>query len=544
MSRDLHPPEPGQGPPLGPDSLGPRDLPVQFGRYRLVSILGEGGMGRVFLGEIQGPSGFRKPAAIKVIRRDMASAELRRSLTKEARLGGLLHHPNVVETYDYGEMNGDPFIVMEHVDGCGLDEVLAATGPFPPAALLDLAIQVCAGLHHAHELHDDGQPAGLIHRDLKPSNIMLGRNGVAKVMDFGVAKAAMAGAATAGTGAGLAKGTPAYMSPEQAAARAMDRRSDLFSLGAILYELAVGRRLFQRDSLAAVVMAVVRVDQELEDPAALALVAQRVPGLERVLRKCLQGDRRDRFADAAEIGRALESLRPGVPAGPDLAALVARVGSAAAPPPRRPSSAPVGQVDLLIPRSARPAMPPTETLAPARAPLARAPLPTTPKRFGPGTLVSSYPMLSVIPPLIAILILAIIGWTAWGLRADATRSDPPPGWRLFMELKGVPVTVDRVPPWSRDIDVMRDPDMVTVRVYRDDIARVSEGMGWVDDASLERHYGAILDLAAYLILEYGSTSSVPSERFKKLRRNQIFGRQLRNVFEYTEQNIEPVGGGL
>ena len=532
MSHDQPPPSAGSGP--SPDSIDLEDLPRQYGRYRILSLLGEGGMGRVFLCEIQGPSGFRKPAAIKVIRRDLATASSHRALVKEARLGGLLHHPNVVETYDFGERDGSPFIVMEHVDGCGLDELLAARGPLPAAPLLDLATQVCAGLHHAHELQDDGRPAGLIHRDLKPSNIMVGRNGVAKVMDFGVARAAMSGSTAGSGGDPLARGTPLYMSPEQAAARPMDRRSDLFSLGAILYELATGLKLFERESINAVIMAVVQVDLALQDPATLGRVAGQVPGLDAVLRRCLASDRHLRFVDAAELGRSLEALRPGAPPGPTLASLTLDSRPSA---PRTAPRAPAPPVEVLIPRATAP---PTPTPTPARAQPspARAPLPPSPKGRTSGTLRDSYPMLSFVPPLIGLLLLAIIGWTAWGLRADAVEGSPPPGWRSFTELKGIRVTVDRVPPWEREGEPVSEPDPVTVRVFRDDLDRVSEGMGWVDDASRQNHYARIVQLSGELIQAYGSTAAVPSTRFKELRRAQLFGRERPDLFDPGDPEAE------
>ena len=178
-------------PRLLPDVLTDEDFPVEFGRYTLQGLLGEGGMARVFRAELQGPEGFRKPTAIKIVRSSVASdnERLRTSLINEARLGGLLHHPNVVDTYDFGEQDGLPYIAMEYIRGIGLEKVLFLVDPLPPAIAAEIAIQICAGLDHAHNLEDVEGDSELVHRDLKPSNVILSRDGLVKVMDFGIAKA-------------------------------------------------------------------------------------------------------------------------------------------------------------------------------------------------------------------------------------------------------------------------------------------------------------------------------------------------------------------
>ena len=289
------------------------ELPVQFGRYTLSGLLGEGGMARVFRAELRGPSGFRKPSALKVIHASVAARNerLRGALVHEARLGGLLHHQNIVETYDYGEEEGQPFIAMELVEGIGLDELLRRPQGVEPGFVLEIGAQICAGLDHAHRLVDGGVLARLVHRDLKPSNVIISREGLVKVMDFGIAKAAtLRGDATE---TGMTKGTPAYMSPEQAAAQPIDLRSDLFALGAILYELATGRRFFEGDSLLSIMMAVVHVEEQLARPATLEPVEGIVPGLEAVVRRCMRQDPEARWESARAVEGVLRGLQRRVP---------------------------------------------------------------------------------------------------------------------------------------------------------------------------------------------------------------------------------------
>ena len=300
--------------PVRPDYLEEEDFPVPFGRYTLLRLLGEGGMARVFEGELRGPEGFRKRAALKVIRSGIAGNEerLRKGLIKEARLGGLLHHPNVVETYDFGETEGQAWIAMEIVDGLGLDELLDDARPLPAAIAIEMAAQICQGLEHAHELMADGEPTPLVHRDLKPSNVMVARNGLIKVLDFGIAKATHLHGNTTETG--MTKGTPAYMSPEQAAGDPVDPRSDLFAAGAIIFELLTGRRFFQGETVYSIMLQVVRVDEIAADPNTFAAAEAAVPGIADILRRCLVRDRDLRWEGARDLERALRGLQGRIPA--------------------------------------------------------------------------------------------------------------------------------------------------------------------------------------------------------------------------------------
>lgn len=296
-TRDHAPPEEGQ-------------LPAPFGRYTLRAVLGEGGMGRVYRAELVGPAGFRKHLALKVIRGVADDGDARAFFEQEARIGGLLRHPNIVDIYDFGFVGPWPFLAMEWVVGTGLDQILREGGALPPRLALRLAAQVARGLAHAHGLlDDDGAPLHVVHRDLKPGNVLVTKEGLAKITDFGLARV------TRGAGAadwsGVVRGTPAYMSPEQARGDALDGRSDLFALGAMLYEMVTGRRIFGGESLVAVMMAIVTVDQKR---AQLDDVERLCPGLGEVLRRLLVADRDRRYVDATALGDALEALLLSLPA--------------------------------------------------------------------------------------------------------------------------------------------------------------------------------------------------------------------------------------
>ena len=291
-----------------PDSLTGRQLPARVGRYQVHELLGQGGMARVFRAELFGSGGFRKQCALKVIHRSIVGNDpgVRQLLLNEARLGGLLKHPNVVDTYDCGEIDGQPYIAMELIRGRGLDELIEEEGALPPDIALGIAVQMCAALDHAHGLEEEGRPAELVHRDLKPSNAMLSRDGLVKLMDFGIAKATIVSGATTKTG--MTKGTPQYMSPEQISGKPLDRRSDLFALGAILFELLTGQRLFQAENIGAIVLKIVTADTALDNDGRLQGLAAISGGLEGVIRTCVRVDPDGRFSDALTLRQELKGL--------------------------------------------------------------------------------------------------------------------------------------------------------------------------------------------------------------------------------------------
>ncbi|GEM_PF-3474723 len=323
-------------PTTRPDSWA---APPRLGRYVLLETLGEGGMGRVHKAEMRGRDGFRKIVALKVLHETGGPMRyaVEAALLHEARIGALLNHPNVVDVYDYGVEDGRPWIALEYVDGVTLDAVLRAGLKVPPTVALDVGLQLCSALAHVHTLHDGVAP--LVHRDLKPSNILLSRHGVVKLTDFGIAKTDLVSGCT--TASGIMKGTPSFIAPEQILGKRVDGRADLFAAGAVLYELATGRRLFRRHHSDAMIAAVLAVDEVVAAPEVLAEVDDNIPGLAEVVQRCLQRDPERRYGSAEQLAAALEILRHELPPGRDLRSYKAhlRVMKASGEYPELPDSA-------------------------------------------------------------------------------------------------------------------------------------------------------------------------------------------------------------
>jgi eukaryotic-like serine/threonine-protein kinase len=207
------------------------------GRYRVEDVLGRGGMASVYLARDEE---LERPVAVKVLAEHLADQpEFHDRFLREARLAAQLSHPNIVQVFDVGEENGSPFIVMECVEGSTLAQELNERGPLEPDEVVDLALQICGGLEHAHA-------AGLVHRDIKPQNLLLRPDGTVKIADFGIARAAET---TRLTQMGSVLGTAAYLSPEQALGEEVTAAVDLYSLGCVLYELLTGRTPYVFETL-------------------------------------------------------------------------------------------------------------------------------------------------------------------------------------------------------------------------------------------------------------------------------------------------------
>ncbi len=286
----------------------------RVGRYQLRERLGAGGYGEVWRARLSGPQGFLREVAVKVIRLDGQGSEevatrLATSLANEARLCGRLHHPNLVPVTDFGETDGSFFAVMELVPGISLRALLdrcAERGvPLPAGVALQIAGQVARGLRHAHELRGaDGQPLGVVHRDLKPANVMLTREGLVKILDFGLARS-LSNLERTRTADGAIRGTPRYLSPEQVRADGrIDGRSDLYALGLLLFELLMGRRLYRSGEIHALVYEITTRDfaDDIEEAEGVA------PGVGPLLTALLARDPADRPATAEEVDVALSTL--------------------------------------------------------------------------------------------------------------------------------------------------------------------------------------------------------------------------------------------
>lgn len=282
--------------------------PTQIGPYRIQRVLGSGAVAAVYLADQEGPGGFRKRVALKVVKQELSEDDtFIRMLMREAQIGGLLRHPNVIQTLSFEQYGGSYVLVLEYVEGETLDLLLAPPGlqrgSLPASLALDITIQVCRGLHHAHSMLDEeGQALVIVHRDLKPQNIIRTSHGLVKIMDFGIARATAAWAAL--TAQGVIRGTPAYMSPEQVLGRDLDGRSDLFSLGTILWEVLCGEVLFRAPSMLKVMERVVKA----EVGEALSRADRLLPGVGKVLKRMLALNPDDRFADANEASEELKRL--------------------------------------------------------------------------------------------------------------------------------------------------------------------------------------------------------------------------------------------
>jgi len=283
-------------------SLGPG---TRLGSYEIVSSLGQGGMGEVYRAR---DLKLGREVAIKVLASELASdSERLRRFEQEARAASALSHPNIVHIYDVGESEGTRYIVMELAEGTTLRRVLDEA-PLPPERLLEIARQLADGLAKAHA-------GGIVHRDLKPENVMVSEDGLVKILDFGLAKLSIPSwaidpemATLARTRHGMLIGTVEYMSPEQASGKSADARSDQFSLGLILYEMATGRIAFHRETAAQTLASIIE-----KAPQPMAALNHRLPhGLDRVVNRCLAKDPARRYADTRELARELKSLSAGV----------------------------------------------------------------------------------------------------------------------------------------------------------------------------------------------------------------------------------------
>src|SRR6185503_13637183 len=280
-----------------------------LGRYQLLVAVARGGMGQVWLARLQGARGFNKVVAIKTLLPNEAErARLEAMLAEEARLASLIQHANVVHTIELGEHDGMLYLVMEWVEGEPLSYLQARAqqeGGMPLSVSVALVAQVLSGLHAAHELHDDSGPLGVVHRDVSPHNILVTYDGVAKLLDFGIAKATHQ--PTGNTDTGEIKGKFSYMAPEQILGNAVDRRCDVFAAGIVLYALATGRHPFKHQNTAQVIHAITGPEPV---PPASTIVPGFPAELEQVLLKALDKDPNKRWASAEEFRTALELAMP------------------------------------------------------------------------------------------------------------------------------------------------------------------------------------------------------------------------------------------
>jgi eukaryotic-like serine/threonine-protein kinase len=274
-------------------------------RFELIAELASGGMATVFLARLSGVAGFQRLVAIKRLHPHLArEAEFVEMFLDEARLAARIHHPNVVPIQEVGESDLGYYLVMDYIEGDTLAHMLARAAQsktsIPNGVIIRVLLDVLAGLHAAHELKDDsGEPLSIVHRDVSPQNILVGVDGVARLVDFGVARAT---ARLATTRSGQLKGKLAYMAPEQARGADIDRRADLFSCGIVLWEALAVKRLFKSEGEAAT------LNRVLYDPILPPSSVRRdVPkALEDVCMKALEREPDKRYATAQDFADDLE----------------------------------------------------------------------------------------------------------------------------------------------------------------------------------------------------------------------------------------------
>ncbi|HEY1336176.1 MAG TPA: protein kinase, partial [Bryobacteraceae bacterium] len=300
---------------------------ARLGPYEVLALIGAGGMGEVYRAR---DTRLGREVALKVLPASMAvDPERLRRFEHEARAASSLNHPNVIAIYDVALDHGTPYIVTELLEGKTLREHLAAD-ELAPRRAVEYAVQIAHGLTALHS-------KGITHRDLKPENIFLTVHGRVKILDFGLAKTSHAAKAKAGNSAsetltreGMLMGTVGYMSPEQVRGAEVDSRSDIFSFGAVLYEMLSGRMAFQEETAAETMSAILR-----KDPPDISAPARPIsPGLQRVVAHCLEKEPALRFHSTADLGFALEAIST-VSGSVSTPPIPAEEAPASAPPQKR-----------------------------------------------------------------------------------------------------------------------------------------------------------------------------------------------------------------
>jgi serine/threonine-protein kinase len=371
---------------------------VQIGSYALGPAIAEGGMGTIHLGRRRGPGRFSRVFAIKRLRSHLADDEaVVGMLLEEARFAGAIRHGNVVPVLDVVIERGEVLLVMEYVHGASVSQLWKTLrAPMPIPIALAIATGALRGVHAAHEARDDRDvPLGLVHRDMSPHNVLVGVDGITRVTDFGIAKAAIASAPA--TQVGRVKGKLRYLAPEQRIGEAVSPRTDIYGLTVVLWEMLTGRRLWDGETDQEIMVRALR--ERARPPSTFNRLVS--PTLDALVRRGLEMDPALRFETAREMATALERLGPIASptevadwvarvARVDLARIAASMVDDDATPPNgraRPSYAPITSSDI---RPKAGAVPPVQIPRPPRLPS----IVRTPQ-------TAIQPVPSLVPPVLA-----------------------------------------------------------------------------------------------------------------------------------------------
>jgi serine/threonine protein kinase len=293
---------------LSSDAAGLTEPTPRIGRYDIVDRIGVGGMAEAFRARAHGPGGYQRQLVIKRILPHLAEdPDFVRAFVDEAKILGMLNHPNVVGVYDFGEDQGRHYLALEFLDGPSLASIVERAGrqgtPIPIGIIAYAGREICNGLSAVHTMRDPlGNAMGVIHRDVSPSNVMTTLNGGVKLLDFGVAKIATSGRVTRH---GQIKGKSGYFAPEQISGEPIDARVDLFALGVLLHEMLCLEHLFYGEG--GDLAAIYRI-MEMQIPPPASIRRDTPAALDEIVMKALSRDRTRRYDNAAAMGRALDAV--------------------------------------------------------------------------------------------------------------------------------------------------------------------------------------------------------------------------------------------
>lgn len=427
----------------------------ELGRFRIVERIASGGMATVYLAKRIGAAGFERNVAIKVLHEHLCEDEAFVGMfLDEARLTASLDHPHVVDVYDVDRIDGELVLVMRYVEGCSFSILQRAARrrneELPLGVKLQVIHDMLGGLHHAHELADsDGNLVGVVHRDVSPQNVLVGIDGIARVADFGIAKARGRLATT--QGADVVKGKYRYLAPEQAAGKSVDRRTDVFAAGIVLWEALTGRPLFDAEHE----VATIRMILEAPIPSPATVAADVSEELAEVCLRALDRDPAKRFQSAEAMADALSPhLERSRPSRRAIGVLVRDFGGDKL---ERLKSAASARIDIPIPND------PEESFPTRVTPRARKPIvldESESQQSVMGAVLTGTDARSTRTALTALSVVAVVGVLGLGVILMTSRTGPPaPGAPAITAVPSGPTTaVPKAPLTGTPSGTSTEPD--------------------------------------------------------------------------------------